>query len=125
MQDGDTTPPDEPDTGATGDEDTDDEDTGDEDTGDDEDTPLPAGAEGSALLRRELDQNLRAILQEEVAREMAARAADTEPEPGPPRPDPTRRSPIGPWNATCRPIGSGSPRRPSTSTGFPTSVPPR
>ena len=53
----------------------------------DEDTPLPAGAEGAGLPRRELDQNLRAILQEEVAREMAARAADTEPETTDSQPD--------------------------------------
>ena len=53
----------------------------------DEDTPLPAGAVGAGLPRRELDQNLRAILQEEVAREMAARAADTEPETTDSQPD--------------------------------------
>lgn len=39
-----------------------------------------AGGAGPGLPRRELDQNLRAILQEEAAREMAARGAGSEPE---------------------------------------------
>ncbi len=40
---------------------------------------VATGPETGAVPRRELDENLRAILQEEVAREMAARATDTAP----------------------------------------------
>lgn len=56
----------------------DDKDGGDEDDEDDVTGPAP-GVEGMAAPKRDLDQNLRAILQEEVAREMAAREADTGP----------------------------------------------
>lgn len=49
----------------------------DEDADDEDDEPLvDAGTEGATPPRRELDDSLRAILQEERAREMAARAAD-------------------------------------------------
>lgn len=46
-------------------------------------TSPAAGVAGAAPPRRELDQNLRAILQEEMAREMAARAAGTATETSP------------------------------------------
>ena len=51
------------------------------DEGEDDVAPPPSGIAGMATPRRELDQNLRAILQEEVAREMQARAAKDEPRP--------------------------------------------
>ncbi len=44
-------------------------------------------AEAEAPPRRELDENLRAILQEEAAREMEARAGDGEPPASEPKPD--------------------------------------
>ncbi|MCB1358200.1 MAG: zinc-ribbon domain-containing protein [Maritimibacter sp.] len=52
---------------------------GDDDDEDeeDEDAGPPPSVEGVTPPKRDLDQNLRAILQEEVAREMAARASDT------------------------------------------------
>ncbi len=47
----------------------------------DDDTPHPAAGEGAPPPRRDLDENLRAILQEEAARELAARASAREPQP--------------------------------------------
>ena len=81
--------PEEPDLAAAGTEgetgEAPDADSGEAVTGDaydedeDEETGPPPGLEGMVAPKRDLDQNLRAILQEEVAREMAARAADTGP----------------------------------------------
>lgn len=56
-------------------------------TPEDEESPFPGEGAAEAPARRELDQNLRAILQEEVAREMEAREADREPEAAETEPD--------------------------------------